>query len=60
MTPGMTELRADAFCHQPFVNLLVAKCSKSQQTVAYSSFSYTYSTWKGRTAYLDDVYVTPK
>nr|XP_054771140.1 thialysine N-epsilon-acetyltransferase-like [Lytechinus pictus] len=53
------KLRADAFCDQPFVNLLVAVCTKSNTTVAYSSFSYTYSSWKGRTVYLDDLYVTP-
>eukprot|EP00057_Strongylocentrotus_purpuratus_P003015 XP_003725716.1 PREDICTED: diamine acetyltransferase 2 [Strongylocentrotus purpuratus] len=57
MTPE--KLRADAFCDQPFVHLLVGVCTESKTTVAYSSFSYMYSSWKGRTAYLDDLYVTP-
>uniref|UniRef100_UPI00358E38C2 thialysine N-epsilon-acetyltransferase-like isoform X2 n=1 Tax=Myxine glutinosa TaxID=7769 RepID=UPI00358E38C2 len=58
MTPA--KLEADAFCTEPFVNLLVAVCSKSNQTVGYSSFSYTYGSWKGRTVYMDDLYVSPQ
>ncbi|XP_071484369.1 thialysine N-epsilon-acetyltransferase-like [Diadema antillarum] len=54
------KLRGDAFCEHPFVHILVAESSITNGTVAYTSFSYTYSSWKGRTVYLDDLYVTPK
>ncbi|XP_051903465.1 thialysine N-epsilon-acetyltransferase-like isoform X2 [Hippocampus zosterae] len=60
------ELERDGFCPNPLFECLVAevpKENKSKQgftTVGYGLYFYTYSTWKGRSMHLEDLYVMPE
>ncbi|XP_041658039.1 thialysine N-epsilon-acetyltransferase-like isoform X1 [Cheilinus undulatus] len=60
------ELERDGFCQNPFFECLIAEVpeeSKSKEgytVVGYAVYFYTYSTWKGRTVYLEDLYVMPE
>uniref|UniRef100_A0A3P8RWT8 Spermidine/spermine N1-acetyltransferase family member 2b n=1 Tax=Amphiprion percula TaxID=161767 RepID=A0A3P8RWT8_AMPPE len=60
------ELQRDGFCQNPFFECLVAEVPeehKSKQgftVVGYALYFYTYSTWKGPTVYLEDLYVMPE
>ncbi|XP_041656810.1 thialysine N-epsilon-acetyltransferase-like [Cheilinus undulatus] len=57
------QLEHDGFCQNPFFECLVAEVpeeSKSKEgftVVGYSFFFYTYSSRKGRSVYLEDLYV---
>ncbi|XP_076024901.1 thialysine N-epsilon-acetyltransferase-like [Genypterus blacodes] len=59
------ELQRDGFCQNPLFQCLVAEVpeehgSKDGHTVVgYSLYFYTYSTWKGPTVYIEDLYVMP-
>uniref|UniRef100_A0A0E9VUX4 N-acetyltransferase domain-containing protein n=1 Tax=Anguilla anguilla TaxID=7936 RepID=A0A0E9VUX4_ANGAN len=37
-----------------------ARAKKGHTTVGYALYFYTYSTWKGRSVYLEDIYVMPE
>ncbi|RXN06813.1 N-alpha-acetyltransferase auxiliary subunit [Labeo rohita] len=61
------ELERDGFGPNPFYQCLVAEkyfesnCHPTGHTkVGYALFFYTYSTWKGRTVYMEDLYVMPE
>ncbi|KAL1274422.1 hypothetical protein QQF64_027236 [Cirrhinus molitorella] len=60
------ELERDGFGRNPFYQCLVAEVSEDHKSkdghtkVGYSLFFYTYSTWKGRTVYMEDLYVMPE
>nr|XP_020454593.1 diamine acetyltransferase 2-like isoform X1 [Monopterus albus]XP_020454594.1 diamine acetyltransferase 2-like isoform X2 [Monopterus albus] len=60
------ELEYDGFCQNPFFECLVAEVSEEHKskegftTVGYALYFYTYSTWKGRSLYLEDLYVMPE
>ncbi len=51
------QLRADGFGKHPLYGLYVAQ----QQTdlIGMALYYYRYSTWKGKTLYLEDLYVKP-
>ncbi|XP_068572295.1 diamine acetyltransferase 2b [Cebidichthys violaceus] len=60
------ELERDGFCHHPFFECLVAEVPEEHKSeegctiVGYALYFYTYSTWKGRSVYLEDLYVMPE
>ncbi|XP_029375787.1 diamine acetyltransferase 2b isoform X1 [Echeneis naucrates] len=60
------ELERDGFSQNPFFECLVAevtdehKSKEGFKVVGYALYFYTYSTWKGRTVYLEDLYVMPE
>uniref|UniRef100_A0A8C6LEQ3 Spermidine/spermine N1-acetyltransferase family member 2b n=1 Tax=Nothobranchius furzeri TaxID=105023 RepID=A0A8C6LEQ3_NOTFU len=60
------ELQRDGFCQNPFFECLVAeipeelKSKEGFTVVGYALYFYTYSTWKGRSLYLEDLYVMPE
>ncbi|KAG7223231.1 hypothetical protein INR49_015587 [Caranx melampygus] len=60
------ELERDGFCQKPFFECLVAEVTEEHKSkegftvVGYALYFYTYSTWKGRSVYLEDLYVMPE
>ncbi|XP_077361186.1 thialysine N-epsilon-acetyltransferase-like [Festucalex cinctus] len=60
------ELERDGFCQNPLFECLVAEVPEENQsgegftTVGYGLYFYTYSTWKGRSIHLEDLYVMPE
>lgn len=60
-------LRADGFGENPFYYCLVAELLPAPGApqgpcvvVGYGLYYFIYSTWKGRSVYLEDIYVTPE
>lgn len=51
-------LERDGFDEQPLFFCNVATCN--EKIVGYTIFYYTYSTWRGKAMYLEDIYVTPE
>ncbi|KAK1153333.1 diamine acetyltransferase 2-like [Acipenser oxyrinchus oxyrinchus] len=60
------ELEADGFSSNPFFKCLVAevpeefKSKEGHTLVGYGFYFFTYSTFKGRAVYLEDLYVMPE
>ncbi|XP_010768085.1 diamine acetyltransferase 2-like isoform X1 [Notothenia coriiceps] len=60
------ELERDGFCQNPFFECLVAEVPEENKSkdgftvVGYALYFYTYSTWKGPTVFLEDLYVMPE
>uniref|UniRef100_A0A6J0U628 Thialysine N-epsilon-acetyltransferase-like isoform X1 n=1 Tax=Pogona vitticeps TaxID=103695 RepID=A0A6J0U628_9SAUR len=60
------ELCQDGFCEDPFYKCLVAEIPPEDQSeggptvVGYGLYFFTYSTWKGRNIYMEDLYVRPE
>ncbi|XP_029924647.1 diamine acetyltransferase 2-like [Myripristis murdjan] len=59
------ELERDGFSSNPFFQCLVAevpeenKSKEGHTIVGYALYFYTYSTWKGPSVFLEDLYVMP-
>ncbi|XP_053297978.1 diamine acetyltransferase 2b isoform X1 [Pleuronectes platessa] len=57
------ELERDGFCQNPFFEFLVAEVPEEHKSkegftvVGYALYYYTFSTWKGRAMYMEDLYV---
>ncbi|XP_033996273.1 diamine acetyltransferase 2-like [Trematomus bernacchii] len=60
------ELERDGFCQNPSFECLVAEVPEENKSkdgftvVGYALYFYTYSTWKGPTMFLEDLYVMPE
>eukprot|EP00066_Takifugu_rubripes_P006407 XP_003971185.1 PREDICTED: diamine acetyltransferase 2-like [Takifugu rubripes] len=59
------ELERDGFCQNPLFECIIAEVPEEHQSrgfavVGYALYFYTYSTWKGPSAYLEDLYVMPE
>ncbi|KAE8288159.1 Diamine acetyltransferase 2 [Larimichthys crocea] len=60
------ELERDGFCQNPFFECLVTEVPEQNKSeegftlVGYALYFYTYSTWMGRSVYLEDLYVMPE
>ncbi|CAK6953702.1 diamine acetyltransferase 2b [Scomber scombrus] len=60
------ELERDGFCQNPFFGCLVAEVPEEHKSkegftvIGYALYFYTYSTWMGRSVYLEDLYVMPE
>uniref|UniRef100_A0A3B3YYW2 N-acetyltransferase domain-containing protein n=1 Tax=Poecilia mexicana TaxID=48701 RepID=A0A3B3YYW2_9TELE len=60
------ELERDGFCQNPFFECLVAEVPEEHKSkegftvVGYALYFYTYSTWRGRSVYLEDLFVMPE
>ncbi|AWP00181.1 putative transcription initiation factor TFIID subunit 6-like [Scophthalmus maximus] len=63
LSVSFTKLESDGFCQNPFFGCLVAEVPEEHQSkegftvVGYALYFHTYSTWKGRSLYLEDLYV---
>ncbi|XP_065140680.1 diamine acetyltransferase 2b isoform X2 [Paramisgurnus dabryanus] len=59
------ELERDGFGSNPYYQCLIAEVPEEQKSkdghtkVGYALFFYTYSTWKGRVVFIEDLYVMP-
>ena len=58
---ALTVLEEDGFGPNPFFRCLVVDdpASDGKRIVGYTLFYFTYSTWEGRSVYMEDIYVTP-
>ncbi|KAG7260810.1 hypothetical protein CRUP_015651 [Coryphaenoides rupestris] len=60
------DLEQDGFSKNPFFHGIVAEVPEQHRTadghvkIGYSLYFYSYSSWKGRSVYMEDLYVMPE
>ncbi|XP_076829540.1 thialysine N-epsilon-acetyltransferase-like [Brachyhypopomus gauderio] len=60
------DLEQDGFSKNPFFHAVIAEVPEEHRTkdghtkIGYSLYFYTYSSWKGRAVYMEDLYVMPE
>ncbi|KAK7176987.1 hypothetical protein R3I93_001052 [Phoxinus phoxinus] len=65
-TTFTVDLEQDGFSKNPFFHGIIAevpehfKSRDGHTKVGYSLYFYTYSSWKGRAVYMEDLYVMPE
>jgi len=52
-------LEEDGFGKRQFFEACVAVCKETNETIGYALYFFVYSTWQGKSLYLEDVYVQP-
>lgn len=64
----LAEMLRDGFGDRPWFECLIAEeinlseantCLPKKKPVGYALFYYVYSTWEGRSLFLEDIYVNP-
>ncbi|KAF4089171.1 hypothetical protein AMELA_G00063730 [Ameiurus melas] len=66
VTITQKDLEQDGFSQSPFFHAIIAEVPEQHKTkdghtkIGYSVYCYTYSTWKGRAVYMEDLYVMPE
>ncbi|KAJ8416651.1 hypothetical protein AAFF_G00325290 [Aldrovandia affinis] len=64
--PIPCDLEQDGFSRNPFFQCIIAEVPEQHRTkeghakVGYALYFYTYSSWKGRSVYMEDLYVMPE
>lgn len=53
----VAQLEQDGFGDKPLFGFFVAQ--DDEQIIGFALYYYRYSTWKGKTLYLEDIYVKP-
>ncbi|XP_046457044.1 thialysine N-epsilon-acetyltransferase-like isoform X2 [Daphnia pulex] len=53
-------LEQDGFGVRPFFEAFVASEKDSNQIVGFALYFFTYSTWQGKSLYMEDIYVQPQ
>ncbi|KAF5905414.1 diamine acetyltransferase 2-like, partial [Clarias magur] len=60
------DLEQDGFSKTPFFHAIIAEVPEQYKTrdghtkIGFSMYCYSYSSWKGRTVYMEDLYVMPE
>uniref|UniRef100_A0A3P8V1W8 Spermidine/spermine N1-acetyltransferase family member 2a, tandem duplicate 1 n=1 Tax=Cynoglossus semilaevis TaxID=244447 RepID=A0A3P8V1W8_CYNSE len=63
---GQKDLEQDGFSNTPFFRGVIAEVPEDQKSkdghvkVGYALYFFSYSSWKGRCVYLEDLYVMPE
>ncbi|XP_047657630.1 thialysine N-epsilon-acetyltransferase-like [Tachysurus fulvidraco] len=66
VTITQKDLEQDGFSKNPFFHALIAEIPEQNKTkdghtkIGFSMYFYTYSSWKGRAVYMEDLYVMPE
>nr|CAH0108026.1 unnamed protein product [Daphnia galeata] len=53
-------LEKDGFGIRPFFEAFVAYSNELNQIVGFALYFFTYSTWQGKSLYMEDIYVQPQ
>ncbi|KAI9561078.1 hypothetical protein GHT06_012034 [Daphnia sinensis] len=53
-------LEVDGFGRRSFYEGFVAESHKFNQVVGYAVYYFTYSTWQGKSLYMEDMYIRPE
>ncbi|XP_046461758.1 thialysine N-epsilon-acetyltransferase-like isoform X3 [Daphnia pulex] len=53
-------LEADGFGSRRFYEGFVAESHKLKQVVGYAIYYFSYSTWQGKSLYMEDMYICPE
>ncbi|MCJ8731528.1 hypothetical protein PDJAM_G00200550 [Pangasius djambal] len=66
VTITQKDLEQDGFSKKPFFHAIITEVPEQHKTkdghtkIGYSIYFYTYSSWKGRAVFMEDLYVMPE